>query len=371
MEKVDIVIIGAGVIGLAASFALSGDGKEIVVIERNDSFGQETSSRNSEVIHSGIYYPKGSFKSEACIRGRHLLYELCSRHDIPHKRLGKILVACDKVEVDKLSAIYQNATDCGVTNLRFLEKDEIRKIESSIEGKKGLFCPDTGIVDSHSLMKFFFAAAKERGVDFAFGVEAVDIKKRPSYYEVTVKEPQGELFSFQAEAVINSAGLESDKTAEMVGIDAENSSYRLHFCKGQYFRIRNPKKFSIAHPVYPPPTNIDLGIHVTPDLAGGLRLGPDAKYIQEIDYNVDEKDREEFFQSVRRFLRKLEADDLIPDTAGIRPKLQTESEAFRDFVISNEEGKGLPNFINLIGIESPGLTSCLAIAEIVKKLVLS
>ncbi|MFQ5952697.1 MAG: NAD(P)/FAD-dependent oxidoreductase [Candidatus Omnitrophota bacterium] len=369
MEKVDIAIIGAGVIGLAASYVLSGGDKEILVIERNDSFGQEISSRNSEVIHGGIYYPKDSFKSRTCIRGRDLLYELCARHNIPHKKLGKLLVACDKVEIEKLEAIYRNATHCGVDNLRFLEKQEIKKMEPDVSAERALFCPDTGIIDSHSLMKFFFNASKEKGVDFAFGVEVIGIEKRASYYQITVKEPQGEHFSFQAKAVINSAGLDSDKIAEMVGIDAENCSYRLHYCKGQYFRIRNPKKFSITHPVYPPPTNIDLGIHVTPDLADGLRLGPDAKYVRQIDYNINDDDKPGFFQSVKRFLNGLELDDLIQDTAGIRPKLQTESEDFRDFVISNEEEKGFPNFINLIGIESPGLTSCLAIAETVKRLL--
>jgi L-2-hydroxyglutarate oxidase LhgO len=365
MEKVDIAIIGAGIIGLSVAHALSDGEKEIIVVERNESFGQETSSRNSEVIHSGIYYPKDSFKAKCCIRGRHLLYDLCVKHGIPHKKLGKLLVACDKKEVDKLEDIYRNALDCGLDNLRFLEKEEIKKLEPNIDAQKALLCPDTGIIDSHSAMDFFFRSAKGKKVDFAFGINVIGIKKLSSSYELTVEEPGGEHFTFEAGSVINSAGLESDKVSELVGIDSKNNSYTIHYCKGQYFRIRNPKKYNITHPVYPPPTDIDLGIHLTPDLAGGLRLGPDANYVNELDYDINEVDKEIFCNSVKRFLISLEKDDLMPDTAGIRPKLQTENESFRDFVISNEEDKGFPNFINLIGIESPGLTSCLAIAETV------
>jgi len=369
MEKIDIAIIGSGVIGLAVSYILSDNSKDIVVLERNNSFGEETSSRNSEVIHSGIYYPPNSLKALTCVRGRYLLYELCSRHDIPHKRLGKLLVASDKQEIDKIESIFRNATDCGVTGLRFLSENEIKELEPDVDAERALLCPDTGIIDSHSLMKFFYNAAKIKNVDFAFDVEVVGIKKHDGHYEVTVKEPRGDLFTFEAKTVINSAGLESDKVAEMAGIDTELCSYKLHYCKGQYFRIRNPEKFSITRPVYPPPTNNDLGIHVTPDLAGGLRLGPDAAYVEKVDYDINKKDEDKFFRSVKRFIKKLDANDLIPDTAGVRPKLQTEHESFRDFVISNEEDKGLPNFINLIGIESPGLTACLAIAEIVERLV--
>ena len=366
MEEVDIAIIGAGVVGLAVSYILSDADKDILVIEKNSSFGQETSSRNSEVIHTGIYYPRGSLKSETCIRGKELLYELCSKHSIPHKKLGKLIVASGKEETAKLDNIYKNAKECGIKNLRFLEKKDVRKMEPDVAGEVFLFSPETGIVDSHSLMKFFFQSARKRDVNFTFSVEAIGIKKENSRYEITVREPRQNSFSFRAKAVINSAGLWSDRIAEFIGIDSEEFRYKIHYCKGQYFRIRNPKKFSITRPIYPPPTGIDLGIHVTPDLAGGLRLGPDAKYVEDIDYNIDESQKHAFFNSLSRFLPSLEEDDLIPDTAGVRPKLQAKNEDFRDFIICEESEKGFPNFVNLIGIESPGLTSALAIAEKVK-----
>lgn len=369
MEKTDITIIGAGVIGLAIAYTLADDNKDIIVLERHDSFGKETSSRNSEVIHAGLYYPKNSLKSETCIRGKALLYRLCSEHNIPHRKTGKILVAQDNIEIDKLQDIYQNASECGVNNLSFLDKRALRDEEPAIRAEKGLLSPDTGIIDSHSLMKFFHDHAARRNVNFAFNIEAQGIEKRGSSYEVNVKEPGGDSFTFRTGTVINAAGLNSDGIAEMAGLDTEKYSYRIHYCKGQYFRLRAPGKFPVTRPVYPPPTDIDLGIHLTPDLAGGFRLGPDAKYVDEINYDVDGSASELFFRSVSRFLPSLDKSDLIPDTSGIRPKLQAEDEPFRDFVICEESDKGAENFINLIGIESPGLTSCLAIAERVKDLI--
>ena len=363
MEKVDITIIGAGIIGLAVSYALSSKGKSITVIEKNPSFGQEQSSRNSEVVHAGLYYPKNSLKTEMCIRGKDLLYDLCRKHDIPFKKLGKIIVASDSSDIAKIDGIFKNASECGVKNLKYLDKKDIKKLEPDVEAEKGLFSPDTGIVDSHKLMEFFLKTAKEKGVDFSFSVEVISVEKKKSFYKVIVKEPNGDTFSFESKIVINCAGLQSDKVAELVGIDPDKNNYRIHYCKGEYFRIKNPKKFNITHLVYPPPHETDLGIHLTPDLAGGLRLGPNAKYTDRISYEVDDTEKEEFFKSSSKFLPKIDINDIIPDTAGVRAKLQKKGEGFRDFVIKDEAEKGFPGFINLIGIESPGLTGSIAIAE--------
>ena len=360
MERVDVTIIGAGVIGLAASYLLSGSEKDILAIDKNPSFGQETSSRNSEVIHAGLYYPKDSFKARTCIRGKKLLYDLCSKHNIPHKRLGKLVVASGKEGIAKINEIYDNAKECGVNDLKLLDRDEIKKMEPAISAEKALFSPTTGIIDSHSLMKFFFEAAKERKVGFSFSVEAIAAEKKGDFYEISVREPSGDPFSFKTKFVINSGGLWSDRVASFVIKDAE----KIHYCKGQYFRVRNPKKFGISHLVYPPPSETDLGIHLTPDLAGGLRLGPDTRYVPDIDYNINEKDKNAFLNSAKEYLPTLEADDIIPDTVGVRSKLQAEGGAFRDFIIRDEKEKGFPGFINLIGIESPGLTGALAIAEV-------
>jgi len=292
---------------------------------------------------------------------------LCAKYNIAHKKLGKLVVATDKEERQEIQSIYENAKACGVDNLYFLDKKGCKKLEPNIEAEAAFFSPDSGIIDSHSLMKFFFDSAKEKGADFIFSVEVVGIKKNNSHYEVTVREPNGESFSFYANKVINCAGLWSDKIAELVGIDTKKYSYKLYYCKGQYFRISNPRKFNISHLVYPPPTKVSLGIHITPDLGNGLRLGPDAHYLDNINYDINERDKNDFFVSVRKFLPNLGLDDIISDTVGVRPKLQGPKEGFRDFVIQEEGNKGFPNFINTIGIESPGLTACLAIADIIKE----
>ena len=369
MQETNITIIGAGVIGLAIAYKLFDSDKNIVVIDKEDSFGRATSSRNSEVIHAGLYYEPNSLKAKTCIKGRELLYELCAKNNIPHKKLGKLVVAANDEEVERIEDIHENAERSGVKDLRFLEQDEISRLEPNIKGKRAIFSPDTGIIDSHSLMDFFYQKSKTAGVMFAFSSEVVGIKKAGSEYQITIKDPTGDLFYFDSDKVINSAGLGSDKIAQLVGIDIEKQNYKLHYCKGQYFRLRNPKKFSINHLIYPPATKIDLGIHITPDLAGGLRLGPDARYVSDINYDINENDKKTFYESVKKLLPNLGLDDLISDTAGIRPKLQKEDDDFRDFVIKEESELGLSGFINLIGIESPGLTSCLAIADVVKKIL--
>ena len=369
MDKTNITIIGAGVCGLATSFILSQKYKDILVVEQHDSFGRETSSRNSEVIHAGIYYPKNSLKAKLCIEGKQMLYDLCQTHSIPHQKLGKILVVCDAQEEKTVENIQRNAFENGVKNLRFLEKGEITALEPNIQAQKALLCPDTGIIDSHKLMHFLSEKSKRNSVDFAYNIKVVDIIKKDSGYEVTVKEPSGEPFSFETNIIINAGGFYADQIASMAGINIKENKYKIHYSKGQYFRISNPKKFNIKHLIYPPPSSADLGIHITPDLAGGLRLGPDAAFVDCVDYNVDEQDKKKFVTSVSRFLKNLSADDLAPDTCGIRAKLQSPTDNFRDFVITNEKDNGLEGFINLLGIESPGLTACLAIAEMVKNLL--
>lgn len=369
MEKVDVTIIGAGVIGLAVSYLLSKSNKNIVVIEKNYSFGQETSSRNSEVIHAGLYYEPGSLKAETCVKGSKFLYELCENNDIPYRKLGKLVSAVNNEEIERIKQIFNSASNCGVENLSFFEEKEIKKFNPDISAKLAIFSPETGIIDSHRLMDFFHKKSEQSGVIFAFLSEAVGIRKQNSVYEITIKESSGNKFIYQAKKVINCAGLNSDKIAQMVGIDIDKFQYRLHYCKGQYFRVANPKKFSIHHLIYPPPTKVSLGIHLTPDLSGGLRLGPDDRYVAEIEYSVNDADKVKFYESVRSFLPKLKMTDLIPDTAGVRPKLQSANDSFRDFIIREESAKNLPGFINLIGIESPGLTACMAIAEKVKDLL--
>ncbi len=371
MFDTKITIIGAGVVGLAIASKLSENNNSVFVIERHKQFGQETSSRNSEVIHAGIYYPKGSLKARLCVDGKKLLYQFCERHDIPYSRCGKLIVATTAEEIPVLDEINQKAFNNGVRDLRFLNQDEIAQFEPNIFALKALFSPSTGVIDSHSYMKQLVTIATNNGVEMVYGNAVTAIKKMEEGYKISLREPDGGTYTFTSEIVINSAGLESDLVAEMIGIKDEQ--LKIQFCKGQYFSINPPKNHLLNRLVYPvpDPNMVALGIHVTVDLGKGVKLGPDAIYLDEnvYDYKVDHERKEVFYTSVKRFLPFLEMEDLSPEMAGLRPKIQKKGEAFKDFYIKEESEKGYPGFINLIGIESPGLTASLAIAQMVKDLL--
>lgn len=368
MEKFKITVIGAGVIGLAVARELSKSSESIVLLEKNSSFGEETSSRNSEVIHAGIYYPKDSLKAVTCLRGKHLLYEYCNKYKIDHQRTGKLIVAVNNEEIKDLEALLETAKANGLEDLRILSKDDIKKIEPNIKAEAAIDSPSTGIIDTHSFMKSLSLEAKDQSVEVVYDSEVVAIEKSSPGFRVTVSHPQEGNFCFLSDVVINCAGLYSDEIARMVGIKDPN--YKLYYCKGDYFRVHNNKGKFIRQLIYPVPVTkgAGLGIHATLDLAGGLRLGPDDEYVDLVDYDIDQKKNISFYESVKNFLPFLELEDLGADTCGIRPKLSGSDQPFRDFIINDESDRGLQGFINLIGIESPGLTASLAIAEKVSKI---
>ena len=367
MEKIDITIVGAGVIGLAVASELSKTRQDIFIIEKNSSFGQETSSRNSEVIHAGIYYPKESLKTKTCIEGRQLLYQFCRKNNIAHKKTGKLIVAINDNEIKDLENLFHRGQDNGVEDLKFLSSEEIEKIEPYVKAKAAISSPATGILDSHSLMNNLIFQFKDRNGAVAYNTEVVSIDKVKGGFEITVKD-KAETFKLLTRILINCAGLNCDKIVFMLGLLKDE--YKLKYCKGDYFRASSPKAKLINHLIYPVPKSdrAGLGIHATLDLAGGLRLGPDDEYVKEIDYKIDENKKKIFYESVKQFLPFMELEDLRPDTSGIRPKLQGPNDDFRDFIIKDEADNALPGLINLIGIESPGLTSALSIAKIVKEL---
>jgi L-2-hydroxyglutarate oxidase LhgO len=365
----DVTIIGAGVIGLAIAEKISKKNGNIFIVEKHETFGQETSSRSSEVIHAGIYYPEGSLKAKLCVEGKTLLYDYCREHEVPFKNCGKLIVATDEKEINVIEGISKTASLNGVV-LDVLDQDQIKELEPEIFALKALWSPSTGIIDSHSLMKRFESNFINNGGQVAYGAEVKGIKKEDKGYLITILDADKKTYSFSTRIVINAAGLTSDKISEMVGINDE--SLTIHFCKGEYFRVKPPKNRLIRRLVYPVPhTNLEgIGIHVTVDMGGGVKLGPDVTYLGSniYDYKVDAGKQEAFWKSARKFLPFLEYDDISPDTAGIRPKTQKPGEAVRDFYIREESGRGFPGFINLIGMESPGLTSCLAIAKYVYSL---
>ncbi len=367
--EADITIIGAGAVGLAIAAELARHRKDILVLEKNESFGRETSSRHSGVIHSGIFYPQGSLKAKLCVAGNRKLYRLCQRYGIGHDRLGKLIVAVSKDELPELESLYKKGVANGAESLRLISKREVNALEPYVSAIAALWSPDTGIIDSYALMQCYEVQAVSNGAQIAFKTQVVGTERVASGYKVAVEDESG-TFSFASRVLINCAGLYSDKVAEMAGIDVDRAGYRLHYCKGEYFSVSGGKNRLVKRLIYPvPPESTGVGIHVTLDLDGSMKLGPDAYYVDEIDYTVDSRHKQTFYEAVKRFLPQLEPDDLEPDMAGIRPKLQAPGEDFRDFVIREESDKGLPGFINLIGIESPGITASPAIAEYVSGMV--
>ncbi|NWF77560.1 MAG: NAD(P)/FAD-dependent oxidoreductase [Chloroflexi bacterium] len=368
LAEIDVAIIGAGVVGLATAGEITQGKKEIFVFEKNRTFGLETSSRNSEVIHAGIYYPEDSLKAKLCVEGKSLLYKLCDKHNIAYKKLGKIIVAVNANEITQLEKIYQQGRKNGVEDLMLLSQTELKKLEPNVEARAGLLSPSSGILDSHTLLKYLYNQAREKGAQFVFNTEVIGIERAGAKYKVQIKDRDG-ISDVIAHVVVNCAGLNSDKIAQLAGIDIGKVGYKLHYCKGEYFSLSSKYRNIVSRLIYPTPEQAGHGIHVTMGLDGRVRLGPNARYVQTLDYAVDETQKEAFCNSVKRFLPCVEFEDLEPESAGIRPKLQGPGDSFRDFVIAHEEKIGFPGLINLIGIESPGLTASLAIARYVGGMV--
>ena len=369
MDRVDTVIIGAGAVGLAVASRLGSRGGDTVVIERHPGFGQETSSHNSEVIHAGLYYPTGSLKARLCVRGQHLLYEFCATHRVDFKRIGKLVIAADDNEIEDFESLAARARANGVKDLRLIDRHELKKLEPAVRGVAALHSPSTGIIDSHTLMKRLESLAADSGVVFAYGCELARIDPCSGGYGLTVRDPDGTHTQLFTRTVINCAGLGCEEVAGMAGIDTAEAGYGLNYCKGEYFHLAGKQAGSITHLVYPTPGEISLGTHIVIDMQGGLKLGPSAFFVEKIDYDVDPSHAGEFYTAARKLLPSIEEGDLSPDMAGIRPKIQGPGEPVKDFIIAHEADRGLPGLVNLIGIESPGLTACLAIAEHVEELL--
>lgn len=362
MEKVDIAVIGAGVIGLALARELSKDSKRtVVVLESTPRFGQETSSRNSEVIHSGLYYPSSMLKTRLCLEGNRLLYEFCRDFRVKHFATGKLVITGQEGGEAKLDQLIQQAKANGVL-VKPMNQKQVKGIEPLVETGSGMLVPSTGIIDSHELMQALYYLARENQVVFLFNTPLINAQYDGNAYLLETPREQ-----IKADVLVNAAGLGAPRVAAMLGLDIDQCGYQLHLCKGEYFKIR--RRFPVKHLVYPLPGPVSLGIHLTIDTGGGLRLGPNAFYVDDIDYAVNEEHRPEFFQAAVQYLPFIKLDDLTPDFSGVRPKLQGPGEEPRDFIICEETDRGMPGLVNLIGIESPGLTSSLAISRHVKKIL--
>jgi len=369
MEHADITIIGGGAVGLAISAELSRHCKNLVLLERHFSFGQETSSRNSEVIHSSIYYYKGYLKGKLCLEGNEILYNLCAKHNIPYKKTGKLIVAVNDEEVAKMPELFETAKNNGAKNISILKGKEINKIESNITAKQALYAPESGIVDSHRLMQFYEATAINNGCNIVYNSEVKSITKVSDGYVLGISTSNSEIYEFHTKILINSAGLESGNIAALVGMDIDKLGYRIKYLKGIYYRVTKQLEKYPKALVYPFPPQPSVGVHTCPDLAGGMRLGPHFVWVDEIDYSIDDTFHQYFYDFVKSYLPFLEYDDIRPDSTGIMPRIDGFGVPNKDFVIKEESDNGFPNLINLIGIESPGLTSSAAIAKMVKTII--
>ncbi len=373
-KSIEVTIIGAGVVGLAISATLSRLIKDIFVIEKNESYGLETSSRNSEVIHAGIYYPKDSLKARLCLEGNRSLYAWCKKKRIRHKACGKMIIAINSEEEERLHDLHKKGMDNGVENLSWLTSQEINKMEPDIKAKSAIYSPSTGILDSHQFMRSLYSVSRQQKVQYIFGTKVESIEMiHPGAYKVHVIYPDKKKENFITRRVINCAGLGADTIASRMGIDIDKENYRQYFWKGEYFGVET-QPFSINHLIYPVPmpNNIGLGVHATIDIHGKLKLGPDATFLdtRSIEYSVNDSKRDQFFDAVKKFMPFIQKKNLYPEMAGIRPKRQQPGDTVKDFIINEESEKGLPGIVNLIGIESPGLTSSLAISSHVAKLIM-
>ena len=367
-EIIDIAIIGAGVTGLAIASEVTRKGREVYLLEKNDTFGKEQSGRSSEVIHAGIYYSPDSLKTRFCIEGNRLLYEISEKHGVPCIRCGKIFIAIDDEEAETIEDLYYNGINNGLP-LKMLSQAELHEKEPHVKGLAAFLSPTSGIIDSHALMRYFVLKAKEKEARIVYRVEVTDIEKIRDGYRLRIEYPDGEDF-LDTRIVINCGGIFSDRIAELAGIDIDSAGYRLFFTKGEFYSVGGGKNRMINTLVYPTPQHLGPGIHVCLDVEKRLRLGPLFNYADRVDYSVDESNRGIFEEStIMKSLPFITPEDIAPESAGIMGVLYGHGEGVNDFVIQHEDARGLPGFINLIGIDSPGLTASPAIGKYVAEMV--
>lgn len=357
-ESADTVVIGAGVIGLACARALARHGRDVVVLERHDQIGTETSSRNSEVIHGGIYYPTGSLKARLCVAGKALLYRYCEEHGVPHDRCGKIIVASSEEQVPMLRQYQQQALLNQVGELPWLDADEVAAMEPAVNAVAGVLSPSTGIIDSHAYMLALQGELEAAGGMIAFGTEVAGLAREGGGLRVAT-----EAMELDARQVVNAAGLRAPEVAAWLCADVPAA----HYARGRYYVYDGAPPFSRL--VYPVAEAGGLGVHVTLDLGGQARFGPDVAWIDGVDYTFDDARRGDFETAIRRYFPGLESERLHPGYTGIRPKISGPGEPAADFRIDGPSAHGVPGLVNLLGIESPGLTASLAIAARVLELV--
>ena len=359
MDEVECVVVGAGVMGLAAARALAMAGTEVLVVEQAYTIGFETSSRNSEVIHGGLYYPTGSLKARSCVEGRHRLYSYCREHGVPHARLGKLIVATSEAEVAGLEKIAATAGGNGVDDLEWLDHRQARQLEPTLSCVAALLSPSTGIIDSHALMLAYQGDAEDAGAIVVLRTPIRSGNVRSHGFELS--SGGDEPTAIRCRLLVNAAGLHAPALARMIDGVPPETIPPAYFCRGVYFTLSG--RAPLRRLIYPVPVPGGLGVHVTLDLAGQVRFGPDVEWIPSVDYTVDPMRGEVFYAAVRTYWPGLADGMLQPGYAGIRPKISGPSEPAADFLVQGPDDHGVPGLVNLYGIESPGLTASLPLAD--------
>jgi L-2-hydroxyglutarate oxidase LhgO len=361
MQVARVAVIGAGVVGLACAATLARRGHSVYVLERHGQIGTEISSRNSEVIHAGLYYPSGSRKARACVEGRRLLLAWAERHAVPFRLTGKLVVATSDDQLEPLQALLARGLANGSEGLCLLEAPDVKRREPHVRALAGLWSPGTGVLDSHAFMLSLRGAAHDRGALFALHTEVDGIDSHGAGLTLHTRDARGERFALEVDWAVNAAGLSADRVAALSGVEVDRRALRQFPCKGDYFALASRFTGLVRHLVYPMPEAAGLGVHLTMDLSGALRAGPDTAYVDSPRYDVDESKAAAFARAVQRYLPLVREDDLRADYAGVRPKLQGPRDPFRDFVC--DVYPEAPRVVQLVGIESPGLTASLALAE--------
>ena len=366
-ERVDAVVIGAGVVGLACAYELSHRLNSVVVIEREVGPGREISSRNSGVIHAGIYYEKDSLKTRLCIEGNRRLYAWCERRQVPYKRTGKLIVATSAEDEQRLRAIAQHAKGVGAGALRLMSGTEARAQEPELRCALALHSPTSGVVDVHELIASLVRETREADGEIVYQTTVEEVRRSRDGWIVRTTDTTGSQTELEARSVVNATGLSAVELAKRSGLAEAQRPWRLYPCKGSYFALLSGAPPTRNSLIYPLPRGGGLGVHITADIAGARRAGPDAEFVDTIDYRVDESRAERFAEAVARYLPAIRAEHLAPDYSGIRPKLVGPAGGFADFVIDMPSSQ--PGFVHLIGIESPGLTAALAIGSKVSEMI--
>jgi L-2-hydroxyglutarate oxidase LhgO len=364
-ESAQVVVVGAGVVGLAVALTLAQIPRDVLIVEANPSLGTGTSARGSSVIHAGLYYPEGSLKARTCVRGRQLLYAYAARRGVPVRKTGKLIVACSSAELAALERLQSQAQKNGVEDLRLLTWSEVRDLEPALAVRAALLSPQTGIIDCHALMRTLFADAQTCGARTLFDTRISGARVTGAGFELTIGGP--EPARVRCQMLVNCAGLGSVELARNTqGLDSRQVP-RAYLCKGSYFAL--PGEVPFRHLVYPIPDPAGLGVHLTLDLAGAARFGPDTEWIEALNYDVDPSRVTHFERAISRYWPDLPQGALQPAYAGVRPKIVGPGAPPADFRIDSELDHGVPGLVNLFGIESPGLTAALGLAEHVAALV--